>query len=76
MIKKASKADYVAYMERWRMVSDYERSELRRTPMSRKLRQLASLMASASVFPRTEASDEDDAETWERWNVLRSAHRV
>jgi hypothetical protein len=75
MRKKPSKADYIAYVKRWRVVNEYERSELRRTPVAHKLRQLATLMASAALFPRDEASLAEDAEAWERWNVLRKAYR-
>ena len=75
-MRKAKKAEYIAYVKRWRLVNEYERSELRRTPISHKLRQLSILMASAAIFPRAETSSADDEKTWERWNLLRKAHRV
>ena len=75
MRNKPTKADYIAYMTRWRAVNEYERSELRRTPVAHKLKQLAALMASAALFPRDEASLAEDAKARERWNVLRKAYR-
>ena len=47
--EQAAKAEAIAYVKRWRIVNEYERTELRRTPMARKLQQLASLMASAAL---------------------------
>ena len=74
MSRKPTKADYIAYVNRWSVVNEYERSELRRTPVSHKLKQLATLMASAALFSRAEESAPEDAETWKRWNLLRKAH--
>ena len=75
-MRRPKKAEYIAYVKRWRLVNEYERSELRRTSKSRKLRQLSILMASAPIFPRAETSSAEDEKTWERWNLLRKAHRV
>ena len=74
-LTRSTKADSIAYVKRWRAVNEYERSELRRTPVALKLKQLATLMASRALFPRDEASLAEDAEAWERWNVLRKAYR-
>jgi hypothetical protein len=74
-LTRPTKTDYIAYMKRWRTVNEYERSELRRTPVAHKLKQLATLMASRALFPRDEASLAEDAEAYERWNALRNAYR-
>jgi len=73
MSAKPSKAEYRAYANRWRVVNEYERVEMRRTSVSHKLEQLASLMASGGLFPPEDS--EHDAETWARWKRLREAHR-
>jgi hypothetical protein len=65
-----------AWRERWRLVNEAEIEELRATPVEQKFRQLAVLMASADLFPRTpvdEAEDEAVREVWmrlrERWHA-------
>jgi hypothetical protein len=56
------------------MVNTAERAELRTTPLDRKLRQLAALMASVQALGWTEALAAEDAEVRARWNRLRAAH--
>ena len=54
MNEEFTKAQYRAYVDRWRVVNEYERAEMRDTPVLQKLKQLASLMASAGLFRATE----------------------
>lgn len=60
-----------SYLDRWKLVSEAEAEEVRRTPMETKLRQLAALMASRHLF-----APEPDREgavrlVRERWTRLR-----
>lgn len=74
MSDERTEADYQAFVRRWRLVNEYESVEMRSTPVSHKLKQLAALMASSELFPR-DGELEQDAETWSRWNRLRQAYR-
>ena len=74
-MKKPGKAETIAFVERWRVVNEYERSELRRTSASHKLMQLAALMASAAMFPPDETSEAEDAEVRARWEKIRNVYR-
>ena len=51
-----------AFRTRWEMVNAAERVELRTTPLDRKLRQLAALMASVQSLGWTEALADEEAE--------------
>jgi hypothetical protein len=64
-----------AFQERWRLVSDAERDELRRTPLEVKALQLASLMASVRALGWDEALAAEDEGVWHRWQVLRAKAR-
>ena len=74
-MKKPGKAESIAFVERWRVVNEYEQLELRRTSASHKLMQLAALMASAAMFPPDDMSEAEDAEVWARWKKIRKAYR-
>ena len=73
-MKKPGKAESIAFVKRWRVVNEYERSELSRTSASHKLMQLAALMASAAMFPPDDTSDVEDAEVRARWKKIRKAY--
>lgn len=61
------------YLSRWRLLREAEIDQLRSTSMETKLRQLAVLMASRSLF-RTDTERERQAdEVRERWNRIREA---
>jgi hypothetical protein len=62
-----------AYFRRWELVRDVEASELRRTPMETKLRQLAALMASRHVFGPEPDREAETRVVRERWARLRRA---
>jgi len=55
------------------MVNAAERVELRTTPLDRKLRQLAALMASVQSLGWTDALAAEEAEVRAHWNRLRVA---
>ena len=73
-MKKPGKAESIAFVERWRVINEYERSELRRTSATHKLMQLAALMASAAMFPPDDMSEAEDAEVRARWMKIRKAY--
>jgi hypothetical protein len=60
-----------AYVARWKLVNDFEREELRATPIPVKFRQLEALMLSARALHWTQTLAEDDWEEHERWIELR-----
>ena len=54
------------------MVNAAEQAELRATPLSHKLQQLAALMASVPPLGWSEALAQEEAEVRARWNRLRA----
>jgi hypothetical protein len=69
------KEEAFAYRVRGRMVNEAEIRELRATQISVKLRQLSSLMESASMFTSSRATAEERC-VRERWQRLRKAYRA
>jgi hypothetical protein len=72
--RKITKADVRAAAMRWARVNDYERKELRKTPVEEKLRQLAALMLSCDGLGYTKALDGEQHIARERWRDLRRAY--
>jgi len=70
--KPLTRKDARAFRARWEMVNAAERAELRMTPLDRKLRQLAALMASVQPLGWTEALAAEEDEVRRRWNRLRA----
>ncbi|MBI2941071.1 MAG: hypothetical protein HYY04_11605 [Chloroflexi bacterium] len=66
-----TKAEAEAFKARWKAVNAAEIEELRATPPERKLRQLASLMATARALGWDEALAAEEAEVRERWIKLK-----
>lgn len=62
-----------AYLNRWDLVREVEASELRRTPMETKLKQLAALMASRHLFGPEPDRETQVREVRDRWARLRQA---
>ena len=62
-----------AWLERWRLVSEGEIAELRRTPLRTKFEQLAALMASRQLFDPDPDRERQVREVRERWLQLRRA---
>ena len=72
-MKRISPEEAKSYLERWSVAAEAERRELRETPIEVKLRQLASLMASAGLFPDPERAASED-EVRMRWAKIRQAY--
>jgi hypothetical protein len=62
-----------AYAARWHILRATARAELRATPMHVKLRHLAALMRSATLFDRRDL-DAEDAVARRRWARLQRLH--
>ena len=75
MPHQLTKAEALAFRERWRLVNEREVEELRATPPEVKLQQFNTLLAWARQFGWTEALREGEAEVRERWVRLRKAYR-
>lgn len=69
--RRIAKAEAREFRRRWHLVNAAEREELRTTPLTRKLRQTAALMASIGQLGWTEQLASEEAEVRERWNRLR-----
>jgi hypothetical protein len=76
MKTRLTKEEAEAFKMRWEAVNAAEIEELRRTPMSQKLRQLAALMVSVKEFGWYKALSEGELELRERWNRLRNAYHA
>jgi hypothetical protein len=63
-----------AYVERWRLVREFEREELRRTPPEVKLHQVEVLAELAETLGWREALEADDERVRELWRRLRAAY--
>jgi hypothetical protein len=70
-----SRAEAQAFKERWRRVNEFERQELRQTPVEVRLRQFNTLLGWAHEFAWTEALAEGEAEVRARWVRLKQAYR-
>jgi hypothetical protein len=66
-----TKAEAQAFLNRWSMVRDAERDELRKTSMDIKAKQLMSLMESRELFGADAAREQEVAEVRARWARLR-----
>lgn len=69
-----TKAEARAWRRRWQLINEYEKEELRRTPLNVKFRQLGVLMEFALRSPRTKAERREGAAVRERWSRLRRAY--
>lgn len=73
MKNRITSAEAKSFRERWKTVNAAEREELLKTPVMRKLLQLAALMASVKPMGWTEALAAEEAEVRDRWSRLRKA---
>jgi hypothetical protein len=71
-----SKADAQAYLNRWSMVRDAERDELRTTSMDIKAKQLMSLMESRELFGADVEREQEVVQVRARWARLRQVLSV
>ena len=56
-----------AWMARWEIVNQHTTEEVRALTPEQKFRELEMLVASAGLFPRTAADEEDDERVRELW---------
>ena len=70
-----SKQQWMQFRERWRLVAEADREELRNTPLDRKFRQLAILMQSAQGAGWRVHTEAEVNLVRERWRRLREASR-
>jgi hypothetical protein len=75
MNRTISKTKLLQYQDRYRRVNEQEKVELRRTPLSVKLAQVATLMASVPWLGWEEALAAEDRAVWMRWQKLRAHYR-
>ncbi len=73
-MSKLTKEQAIAFRKRWQMVNDAEIEELRNTSPAEKLRQTATLMASAQALGWSDSSNTDETSVWERWQQLRKKY--
>ena len=71
MKNRITSAEAKALRRRWKAVNAAEREELLKTPIRRKLLQLAALMASADKMGRNKKLAMEETVVRERWNRLR-----
>ncbi len=64
------------FKARWKLVNDVVTEEVRRTPVSTKLQQLAVMYEAGRALGWTSALREDEEEVWERWRLLRERQHV
>jgi hypothetical protein len=62
-----------AYVARWRLVAEFERDELRRTPPEVKLHQVEVLAEMAEALGWREALEADDGRVRDLWQRLRAS---
>jgi hypothetical protein len=75
METKMDKAEIRAWMDRWELVEEAHREELRTTPMETKLRQLAVMMHTARTLGWKTTTEADLRRIRGRWARLkRSQH--
>lgn len=75
MKPRMTKAQARAFQEHWKLVNEYEKEELRRTPADVRLEQFNTLLGWAHELGWTEALAEGEAEVRERWIRLKKAYR-
>jgi hypothetical protein len=72
--RKMTKADGLAFKERWRLANEFIDEEIRNTSPATKLQQLANLYEAAIYFGWFEKLRQDEELVWERWQQLRAKY--
>jgi len=75
MKKQITKAEALAFQQRWDTVNAEERKQLRRTPVARKLQQLNTLLAWGKHFGWRKSHANGAKEVRKRWAQLRRVYR-
>jgi hypothetical protein len=73
MTRQATKQELEQWRERWRIVNERQREELRRMTPDEKFDELSRLMASGSLFDLSRRKAGDDA-VRELWVRLKTQH--
>jgi len=73
---KIPKAEAKAFKKRWERVNAAQRHELRQTSLSKKILQLASLMASVKAMRWDKSLSKEVTAVRNRWKRLRKAYRA
>jgi hypothetical protein len=76
MKRRMTPAEARAWKDRWKLVNEHEKEELRQTPIEIKLQQFNTLLALAHRLGWTETLAKEEAEVRERWMRLRKAYGV
>jgi len=76
MIKDLTKSDIASLRKRWALVQKAERSELRRTSYALKIRQLSTLLLSATLHKWDRALAAEDQDVQKRWRRIRRYYRA
>jgi hypothetical protein len=71
--KKIKRSEALAFRRRWKIINALEKEELRNTPESKKLGQLAVLIQFAREIGRE--SEKERKAVQDRWNMLRKGYR-
>ena len=66
-----TKDEIRSWMDRWRLVNEYEREELRKTPIETRFRQLANLMHTARTIGWTTSTPAEIDAVRARWLLLK-----
>ena len=74
-MKMMTSSQVQQFRERWRLVAEAQRQELRDTPVDRKFRQLAALMQSARGLGWETHNQAELRAVRQRWRRLREAFR-
>lgn len=75
MITSTSRSQVQDFRDRWKLVNDAERRELRSTPISVKARQLGVMMAAARELNWLPALAAEEDETRQAWQKLRERYQ-
>ena len=70
-----TKEEARAWRERWRLVNEFEREELRTTPTEVKVRQFLSVMRLGRAMGWLDQPTDDDREVDDRWARLQAHAR-
>jgi len=74
MSSETNKAELRAWMNRWEVVNEAKREELRNTPIATKFRQLAAAMRLGRAFGWHKTTEDDVQEVRDLWIRLKNAH--
>jgi hypothetical protein len=71
MVPAMTKAEAKAWRERWHLVNEFQREELRRTPVGVKVRQLAAMMDMAHALDWQTSTPAELERVRARWCQLK-----